>query len=107
MKKISQDEGIPFSFLEKIIAQLVKEGLVRAQKGARGGYYLAKKADKIKIGKIVKILEGMTAPVWCLEKKINFVCPREDLCLAKKFWRKFQKSIDSTLDSMTLGELIK
>jgi Rrf2 family protein len=107
LKKISQDEGIPFSFLEKIIAELVKNGLVFSQKGAKGGYYLAKKADKIKVGKVIEILEGVTAPVSCLEKKINFLCPREKLCLAKKFWKKFQKSINSALNSLTLGELIK
>lgn len=107
LKKISQDEGIPFSFLEKIIAQLVKKGLVRAQKGAKGGYYLAQKANQIKIGKVVEILEGVTAPVACLEKKINFLCPRENLCLAKKFWKRFQKTINTALNSITLGELIK
>lgn len=107
LKKISQEEGIPFSFLEKIIAKLVKKGLVKARKGAKGGYYLAKKADKIKVGKVIEILEDVTAPVACLEKKINFLCPRENLCLAKKFWKRFQKTINTALDSMTLGELIK
>jgi Rrf2 family protein len=107
LKKISQDEGIPFSFLEKIIARLVKEGLVGAQKGPGGGYFLAKKPKNIKVGQIVGLLEGVTAPVKCLDKEVKFVCPREKNCLAKKLWSKVKKSLDSTLNLITLADLIK
>lgn len=106
LKKISQDEGIPFPFLEKIISKLVKEKLVKAKKGSRGGYFLAKKPEKIKVGQIVRILEGITAPVKCLEKKIDFVCPKEKSCAAKKLWKKLQKSLDLTLNSITLTDLL-
>ena len=106
LKKISQDEGIPFSFLEKIIIQLVKEGLVNAQKGPGGGYCLAKKPQNIRVGNIVRILEGVTAPVKCLDKEVKFVCPREKNCLAKKLWLKVKKSLDSTLNLITLADLI-
>ncbi len=106
LKKISQDEGIPFSFLEKIVSELVKEKLVKAQKGPGGGYFLTKKPEKIKVGEIIETLERVTAPVKCLEKEVKFSCPREKNCLAKKLWRKVQKSLDSTLNLITLADLI-
>lgn len=106
LKKISQEEGIPFSFLEKIVSKLVKEKLVKAKKGPGGGYFLAKKPKKIKVGQIVRILEMVTAPVKCLEKEVKFFCPQEKKCLAKKVWRKVQKSLDSTLNLITLADLI-
>ena len=106
LKKISQDEGIPFSFLEKIIAELTKEELVKAKKGPGGGYFLAKKPENIKVGEIIRILEGVTAPVQCLNKEVKIICPREKKCLAKKLWRKVQKSLDSTLNLITLADLI-
>jgi Rrf2 family protein len=107
LKKISQNEGIPFSFLEKIISRLVKEKLVSAKKGPRGGYFLAKNPEKIKIGRIVRILEKETAPVKCLEKEAEFHCPKEKNCPARRLWQKVKKSLDTTLDSITLADMIK
>jgi len=107
LKKISQDEGIPFDFLEKIFSKLGKSNLVKAKKGVQGGYFLAKSPQKIKISQIIKILEGEMAPVFCLIKERKFFCPREKKCLTKNLWRKIQKTLNSTLNSITLADLIK
>jgi Rrf2 family protein len=107
LKKISQREGIPFSFLEKIFSRLVKEGLVGAKKGVAGGYFLAKRPEDIKIGQIVRILEKETAPVKCLEKEAEFKCPKEKNCSARKLWQRVKKSLDRTLDSITLADLLR
>jgi len=107
LKKISQDEGIPFDFLEKIFSKLGKSKLIKAKKGVQGGYFLAKNPQKIKISQIIKILEGEMAPVFCLIKGKKFLCPREKNCLAKNFWKKIQKVLISALNSITLSDLIK
>lgn len=107
LKKISQDEGIPFDFLEKIFSKLEKANLVKAKKGVQGGYFLAKNPQKIKISQIIKILEGEMAPVFCLIKGKKFLCPREKKCLTKNLWRKIQEALNSTLNSITLADLIK
>ena len=101
LKEVSQKEGIPFDFLEKIISELEKEGLVKAKKGVRGGYFLAKPAKEITAGKIVGILEGGIAPVSCVG------CPISRKCSTKSVWSEVQESLDSTLDSITLEDLIK
>lgn len=106
LKKISQDEGIPFSFLEKIVSALAKEKLIKAQKGPGGGYFLAKKPENIKVGEIVRVLEGVIAPVQCLNKEVKIACPQDKNCPAKKLWKKVQKSLDSTLEKITLADLI-
>jgi len=103
LKEISKREGIPFDFLEKIVSKLEKEGLVKAKKGVRGGYFLAKKPSKIKIGQIIKALEGEINLVRCFQ----YFCPREKKCLAKNFWKKLNKSLNSALNSVTLSDLIK
>ena len=107
LKKISQDEGIPFDFLEKIFSKLGKSNLIKAKKGVQGGYFLAKNSQKIKISQIIKILEGEIAPVFCLIKEKKFLCPREKKCLTKNLWRKIQEALNSTLNSITLADLIK
>jgi Rrf2 family protein len=109
LKKISRDEEIPFDFLEKIFSKLKKEGLIKAKKGVRGGYFLALEPKKIKVGEIIRILEGTMAPVFCIakEKEKRFFCPRKKNCPTKDVWKKIQNILNSTLNSITLADLIK
>lgn len=109
LKKISKDEEIPFDFLEKIFSKLVKANLVKAKKGAQGGYFLTRKPEKIKVGQIIRVLEGTIAPVFCIakEKEKRFFCPRKRTCLTKNVWQKIQQTLNFTLDSITLTDLVK
>ncbi len=100
IKEISEKEEIPFDFLEKIISELEKAGLVKAKKGVQGGYFLAKEPKEITAGEIVRVLES-TVPVSCAG------CQMARMCSAKSVWDKVQDSLDSTLDSVTLADLIK
>ncbi len=101
LKEISDKEDIPFNFLEKIISELEKAGLVKAKRGSQGGYFLAKKPEKITAGQIVEILEKTIVPVACSG------CSKAKTCLSKDVWDEVQDSLVSTLDSITLKDLIK
>ena len=103
LKKISKAEGISFDYLEKIFSKLEKSGLVKGKKGVGGGYFLTKKPKKIRIGEIIKALEGELVLVNCLK----YFCPKEKKCLSKKFWQKLNQVINSALDSVTLADLLK
>lgn len=109
LKEISQQEGISFDYLEKIISKLEKTDFVKAKRGPGGGYFLALKPEKIKVGDIITVLEGTMAPVKCLikDREKRYHCPIEAKCQTKKVWQKIQDSLDSTLDSMTLADLIQ
>jgi len=100
LKKVSEKENIPFDYLEKILSELEAAGLVEAKKGVQGGYFLAKNPEKITTGEIVRVLES-TVPVSCVG------CQMARICSSKSVWEKVQDSVDSTLDSMTLADLIK
>ncbi len=101
LRKISEKQSIPFDFLEKILSALEKEGLVGAKKGSRGGYFLAKSSDKIKVLEIVKALEGEVAPVSCGG------CPYARSCSPKGLWQEIEESLESKLGETTLSDLIK
>ena len=105
LKEISEKEGIPFDYLEKIISKLQKEGIVKAKRGKNGGYFLPCSPKKIKIKKVIEALEGDLVTVKCLTKE-NFICPQENRCLAKNFWQTLKKAIDKTLNKITLADLI-
>lgn len=108
LKKISKDEGIPFDFLEKIFSKLKKASLIKAKKGVQGGYFLARNSKKIKVGEIIGTLEGTMAPVFCIakEKEKRFFCPRRKICLTKNVWQKIQDTLNLTLNSITLADLL-
>ncbi|KPJ71499.1 hypothetical protein AMJ50_01760 [Parcubacteria bacterium DG_74_3] len=108
LKIISEKEGIPFNYLEKIISDLEGAGFLQAKRGIGGGYFLALEPKEIKVGEIIKALEGSLAPVKCLikDKKRRYSCPRQGKCQTRRVWKKIQTSLNSTLDSITLADLI-
>ena len=106
------EEGISFTYLEKILSRLEKAKLIKSKKGVQGGYCLAKPAKKIKTGEIINVLEGKTPLVKCLPRRQaglpkGYHCPQEKSCLTKSFWGKIQKTLDKSLNSITLADLIK
>ena len=101
LKEISEAEGIPFDFLEKIISKLEKAGLVKAKKGIQGGYFLAKKPKQISVKQILEVLEKTILLVKC------FGCQRIKKCRTKNVWKKIEDSLILTLKSINLADLIK
>ena len=109
LKEISGKENISFDYLEKIISKLEKKGLVKAKRGAKGGYFLTRPSKEIKVGEIIKVLEGTIAPVKCVAEKgrKRYHCPRRRICKTFNVWQKIQNVLNSTLNSITLADLIK
>ncbi len=103
LKSISEKENIPFNFLEKIFSELEKQNLVESKRGVGGGYSLARSAEKIKVGEIIRVLDQSHLNVRC----IGTACPMEKKCLVKNFWHKIYNLLNESLDSMTLADLIK
>jgi len=99
-KLISEIEGIPFDFLEKIISQLEKAKLVKGKKGVQGGYILSISPKKISVNDVVSVLEENKKPVNCA------LCVRIKKCSAKNVWAKLNDSLNKTLNSIKLSDLI-
>lgn len=106
LREIAREESIPFDYLEKIILLLQKEGVVKAKRGKNGGYFLASPPRKIKLKRIIEILEGNLITIKCLNQR-DFLCPQEKKCLAKNFWKDLKRSLEKTLNKITLEDLIK
>jgi len=100
LKEASKAEAIPFNFLEKIMGQLEKAGLLSSKKGVQGGYFLARKSKDITAKEIVEALENTTS-VDC-----SF-CGKSKKCISKNVWKRIDFAVDKTLKSISLAELIK
>ncbi len=106
LKIIAERQELSENYLEQLLGSLRKAGLIDSVRGAHGGYELSKKPEKIKIGDIIRGLEGPIAPVDCVDDSAKKkVCHRIDRCVTHLLWEELRESIRSVLDSTTLQDL--
>lgn len=106
IKNIAQRQGISENYLEQLIAQLKKAGLVQSIRGANGGYVLTRKPEEISVGDVLRALEGDLQLTECVSNPEgcgNISC---NDCVTKNVWEKISESINEAADSITLGELV-
>lgn len=105
IKSIAERQNISETYLEQLIPNLKKAGIVKSVRGAQGGYFLSREPKDITVGQILRALEGSLALVGCVDNSIE--CNGKDECISRIVWEKIQKSIDNTIDNITLEELIQ
>lgn len=106
ISSISQRQNISESYLEQLMAKLRKAGLVMSIRGAQGGYRLAKPADTISVGDVLRALEGNLKAVECTAHT-DKGCQGADLCVTKYVWERINESIARTVDEMMLSQLVE
>jgi len=109
LKAIAEREGLSEGYLEQLLGSLRRAGLVRSVRGPQGGYALARKAENITVGDIIRVLEGPIAPVDCVIEDGSEVesCSRTGECVTRVIWEKLRDSMTSVLDSITLADLVR
>lgn len=105
IKDIALREDISERYLEQIVVLLKKKGLVKSQRGARGGYRLAKDANEISVGDILRALEGDLNPVDC-KLFMEEGCAQEDDCVMSLIWKNIREAINKAVDDMILSDLV-
>ncbi len=103
---VAARQNISESYLEQLVAKLRKAGLVVSIRGAQGGYRLAKPADTISVGDVLRALEGNLEAVECSAQSEEG-CQGSDLCVTKYVWQKINESIARTVDEMMLAQLVE
>lgn len=108
IKNIAERQGISENYLEQIIAPLKKARVVRSVRGASGGYYLARPAEELTVGEVLRILEGPLAPVDCVVDGTN-VCGEADcdLCVMRPAWDILYNKVNELLDSLYIDDLAR
>lgn len=105
LRVIAERQGISESYLEQVFTSLRKSGLVRASRGAQGGYELNQQADQVTVGEILRSLEGPIVPVYCVGESEGASCEREQYCITRSFWEELRDKINEFLDGTTLQDL--
>ncbi len=109
IKEIAEREQIPAKFLEQILLTLKNAGLLQSKMGMGGGYHLAKSADQITLGQIVRVLDGPLAPLRCVSQMAYEPCgcPDEQTCGLRMVMGDVRNAIAGVLDRTTLADVAK
>lgn len=107
ISSIAARQGISERYLEQLVALMKKSGLVKSIRGASGGYVLARKAEEISVGDVLRSLEGSLEPVKCPAFYSDDGCMAAGECVTKYVWQKINDSINETVNHMMLDELVR
>lgn len=107
LKAVAERQNLSECYLEQLMAMLRKAGLVKSVRGAQGGYILARDPDKIKVGDIIRALEGPIAPLDCVNEEEPGTCDEGHYCISRNVWAKVRDSITDVLDSITLADMCR
>ena len=110
LSEIASVEHLPLPYLEQVVSPLRRAGLIEGTRGAHGGYRLTRDPSTIRIGEVVRVLEGeeSLAPVECVSPNyVEGTCVRENECLSRPRWLSVKSAVDAVLDNTTLFDLTK
>ena len=110
IREIAEEEKIPQSFLENILLDLRKIGILGSNLGKAGGYYLLKKPEEVNLADIVRHFEGTLSLMYCVSEKsyrpCEF-CKDETTCQIRKVFKEIRDTTHKILSKTTLDQLIK
>jgi Rrf2 family iron-sulfur cluster assembly transcriptional regulator len=107
LSDISQREGISHAYLEQLFNRLKKVEVVKGKKGPGGGYVLARDANEIMMGDVIKAVEGAEKKFLCSEENgATEVCTRYEECITHKLWDSLSRKVYEHLNSISLAELL-
>ncbi len=104
-KDIAERQEVSSHYIGQLFPKLKKAGFVESVKGPGGGYVLAREADEIRVGDIIRAVEGPIALVQCVGPNPEEACYRTDSCVTYLLWKRLSKTIEGVLDSITLKDL--
>jgi Rrf2 family protein len=109
ISQISKDQAIPKKFLEQILLELKRHGIVESRRGRLGGYVLLRPADRITFGEVLRLIDGPIAPLPCLSKiayRRCLDCADEATCEIRHVFARVTLATREVLDKTTLADAI-
>lgn len=103
--EIAKRQGMPRKFLEKIIQDLTRGGLIKSKRGSCGGYALARTADAISFFDVIQALEGPLAVNACMVEHLS--CDQLTRCTMQSVWSDVQRKITEMLTQTTIADLTR
>jgi len=94
----------PVKFLEQVLLDLKRGEFVESIRGKNGGYLLARPPAEIKLGEVMRYIDGPVEPIACLEKDYSS-CDEIFRCVFRKVWQEINKATKDIIDNITFNDL--
>jgi Rrf2 family protein len=104
LKEIAKKENISLKYLEQVINPLRADGLVKAVRGAKGGYSLAKPPSEICLYDVIETLEGPLNLLDCLHD--TKACQKVSSCVTREIWKAVSDAMSKIFYSVTLEDMV-
>lgn len=107
--ELAEANRLPLKFVERILQELREAGIVETQRGKFGGYTLARPASEIRIGEIVRLMDGRLAPICCASENAYqpCTCPDEEHCGLRMVMIDVRNAIANILDRYTVAQVVE
>ncbi|MBM3848191.1 MAG: Rrf2 family transcriptional regulator [Verrucomicrobia bacterium] len=107
--ELADKENMPVKFLEQILSLLKEQGLLESERGAKGGYRLSQPMDSIRMGDVVRKVDGPLAPIGCVSLSAydRCSCPDEEHCGLRLLMLDVRNAISNVLDRCTLQQTVE
>ncbi len=103
---IAKAQSIPLRFLEVIMGQLKRAGMVNSKRGFFGGYTLIQPPDQVRVGDIFRMLDKEDDAEPCMACTAKGNCPFLGKCVFMGLWNEAQQAVDAVYDRTTIQTLI-
>ena len=105
LTEIAERQRVPRKFLEKIIQDLTRSGLIKSKRGSCGGYRLARPAGAVSFFDVIQAIEGPLTVNACLD--VHLSCDQLPRCTMAGVWSDVQRKITEVLTQTTIADLAR
>ena len=107
--ELAEANRLPLKFVERILQELREAGIVETHRGKFGGYSLAKPANQIGVGELIRLVDGRLAPICCASENAYqpCSCPDEDHCGLRMLMIDVRNAIAGILDRYSIAQVVE
>ncbi|MCP4751419.1 MAG: Rrf2 family transcriptional regulator [Proteobacteria bacterium] len=107
LTELSSRQDIPRKFLEQLLLMLKKGGFIQSKKGPKGGYSLTRDPAQIRLGEVIRFVEGSFYPISCIDPAVEQGCDFEPKCVFAGIWKTVEKAVSGIVDPIDFADLVK
>jgi len=107
--ELAEANRLPLKFIERILQELREAGVVETTRGKFGGYALAKPANQIGVGELIRLVDGRLAPICCASESAYqpCTCPDEDHCGLRMLMIDVRNAMANILDRYSIAQVVE
>ncbi|TVR48096.1 MAG: Rrf2 family transcriptional regulator [Puniceicoccaceae bacterium] len=108
VSELARQEELPVKFLEQILLDLRRAGIITTKRGKYGGYAIARPLGTIVVGDVIRLIDGPLAPISCVSQSAyqRCTCPDEDHCGLRLLMMDVRNAVSNILDRYSLEDIV-